>query len=85
MKAKRGQLYFHREYDCYTCLGCGATIEVPWQAILKAGQGPVSVKESPENRVLWLELIEIDHGRCLNLPRGFDGSGITPNAAPVAS
>lgn len=64
-KAKPGQLYFHREYDCYECLGCGALIEVPWRAVLKNGQSPVEVKENPENRLLWVELMELDHAPCL--------------------
>ena len=57
-------LYHYERYDCYECLGCGETLEVPYRAVLKNGQAPVSVKQHPENRLLWLELMTLDHAKC---------------------
>ena len=65
MKEPPTPLYYHRDVDCYECMGCGAAIEVPWKAVLKNGQAPVAIKEHPENRLLWLELMQFDHGPCL--------------------
>lgn len=85
MSLKHGKLFYHRDYDCYTCLGCGEAIEVPWRAVLRNGRDAVEVKENPENRLLWLELMEQGHDKCLALPRGFDGPRIASNPSPLAS
>lgn len=64
-KTTDSPFYYHREYDCYECMGCSGVLEVPWRAVLKNGQSPVEVKENPENRLLWLELMELDHAKCM--------------------
>lgn len=33
-------------------------------AVLKNGQRPEPIKRNPENRMLWLELMEAGHSRC---------------------
>jgi hypothetical protein len=58
------ELYHYLEADVYECLGCYALIEVPYKAVLNAGQDRVTVKRDPENRLVWLELIRLDHAAC---------------------
>lgn len=64
MSTNRPELYHYVEPDVYECLGCGQFLETPYRAILNAGRKAVPVKEHPENRLLWLELMEIDHAAC---------------------
>lgn len=58
-------LYHHERLDVYECMGCGAFLETPSCAVLKAGHRAVHVKMDPENRLLWLELMEMDHAACV--------------------
>lgn len=64
MAGARAEFYHYPEYDAYECLGCGASLEVPRHAVLRAGQAPVRVKSDPENRLIWLDLMRIDHAAC---------------------
>lgn len=57
-------LYHHRGIDVYECLGCGQMIEVPGMGVMRAGQMPENVARNPENRMIWLELQELDHAAC---------------------
>lgn len=61
---KPPELYYYPQYDCYECLGCGEMLEVPYRAVLKGGQEAVDVKRHPENRLLWVELMTLDHAKC---------------------
>lgn len=60
----RAPLYYHADLDVYECMGCYAMIEVPRSAVIRAGHSPEPIKTNPENRMLWLEMIEIDHMPC---------------------
>ena len=57
-------LYHHERDDYYECLGCGALLEVPQVAVLRAGRSPAAVVTNPENRMLWVELQRLDHAPC---------------------
>lgn len=57
-------LYHHERYDCYECMGCAEVLEIPNKAVLKNGQAPEFIRRNPENRLLWLELMEQGHSRC---------------------
>lgn len=57
-------LYHHEQYDCYECLGCREVMEVPFKAVLKNGQSPEFIKRNPENRLIWIELMQEGHSRC---------------------
>ena len=57
-------LYYHDRLGAYECLGCGEMIEIPYRAVLEAGREAVDVKRHPENRLLWLELMALDHRHC---------------------
>ena len=57
-------LYEHPSLECVECLGCGEMIEIPYRAVLEAGREAVDVKRHPENRLLWLELMALDHRHC---------------------
>lgn len=61
---KPPELVYHAHLECYECLGCGEMEEVPYRVVLDAGHEPVDVKRHPENRLLWLELVTLDHARC---------------------
>lgn len=58
-------LYYHERDGAYQCLGCHEFIEIPHCAVLKGGQRPEPVKHNPENRMIWVELTELDHTPCL--------------------
>lgn len=62
--SKPARLYHHEQYDCYECLGCEEILEVPMKAVLKNGQSPEFIRRNPENRLIWLELMETGHSRC---------------------
>jgi hypothetical protein len=62
--AARAALYHFVDGDYYYCLGCGASLETPYRAVLKSGRPPMEVKSNPENRLLWLELMSLDHADC---------------------
>ena len=64
MSQIRGKLYYHEQYDCYECLGCKEVLEVPFMAVLKNGQPREYVKRNPENRLVWVELMQAGHARC---------------------
>jgi hypothetical protein len=64
MSFQLGALYHNPSEDTYYCLGCGATLQTPVCAVLKADTKPVPVENNPENRLLWLELMELDHADC---------------------
>lgn len=64
MSNTAGKLYHHEQYDCYECLGCREVLEVPFKAVLKNGHAPEFIKRNPENRMLWLELMNAGHSRC---------------------
>lgn len=57
-------LYLHEREDFYECMGCHELLEVPFLAVLKNGQQRVAIKRNPENRLLWIELMSIEHGQC---------------------
>jgi hypothetical protein len=60
----RPALYHYPEADVYECLGCGQYLETPYRAVLRNGQPAVSIKNHPEHRLVWLELMEMDHAAC---------------------
>jgi len=60
----RLELYHHPQADVYECLGCGQYLETPRWAVLKNGQPAVVIKNNQENRLVWLELMEMDHAAC---------------------
>jgi hypothetical protein len=63
---RRPALYHWEDMDAYQCMGCLELIEVPKYAVLKVSGvlDRVPVKNQPENRMLWLELYELDHAKC---------------------
>lgn len=62
--AKPPALYRHERLDAYECLGCGEMLEVPAFAVLKGGAARVRVKNDPENQLMWVQLMELDHEPC---------------------
>ena len=58
-------LYFHDRLGAYECLGCGEWIEIPVCAVLSKGSRREPVRNSPENLMIWTELIEMDHAPCM--------------------
>lgn len=60
------RLYHHERLGAVECLGCRELIEIPHCAVLRAGQRPERVRGNPENLLLWLELQELDHEKCLS-------------------
>ena len=56
--------YHHADLDCYECLGCTTRIEVPHWAVIQGSKERVRIKTDPLNRLLWLELREIEHEKC---------------------
>jgi hypothetical protein len=62
--AENSPLYLHCRWDAFECLGCGAMIEIPTVAILKAGGRPVRVRGNPENLLCWREAIAVEHVSC---------------------
>lgn len=61
---KPNELYRHEQYGCLECMGCRELIEIPFEAVLKGGHGPVPIKANPENLLIWIELQELDHEKC---------------------
>ena len=62
--AMESPFYYLRQWDAYECLGCGQMLEVPQFAIMRGGHSAEPVKRNPENRLIWLELMELDHAKC---------------------
>ena len=58
-------LYYHDRLGAFECLGCGEMIEIPHCAVLTKGSRREPVRNSPENMLIWTELIEMDHAPCL--------------------
>lgn len=57
-------LYLWDRYDAYECMGCHEMIETPRFAVIKGGRERVPIRTNPENRLIWLELMELDHAKC---------------------
>jgi hypothetical protein len=64
MGAEPALFYHHEAFDCYECLDCGEFEEVPVLAPLRVNGDKVPIKCNPENRLLWIELMEKKHARC---------------------
>jgi hypothetical protein len=62
--AVKSPLYHHERWGAYECLGCNELIEIPALAVLAAGRLPVRIKTNPENLLIWVEMIELDHAKC---------------------
>ena len=58
-------LYHHEQLGAYQCLGCGEFIEIPGYAVLTKGTRREPIRNSPENLMIWIELIEMDHAPCV--------------------
>ena len=63
--SKLDALYFHRDLEAYECLGCHEFHEraSDWRAD-QPWQSRSDHPTNPENRLIWLELISLDHERC---------------------
>ena len=62
--AVKSPLYHYVEWAAYECMGCHELIEIPALAVLAAGRLPVRIKTNPENLLIWVEMIEMDHAKC---------------------
>lgn len=61
---KANTLYHHRHLDAFECMGCHEFFGVPRTGILTKSGRVEAIATNPENRLIWLELMTLDHERC---------------------